>query len=96
MTKRIASSSRRQASSRPLATWRRKDDEWHLIGAGRIYATICRDYDHWVCFALDQGGNHYDVGPAIDLAHAKKCLSERFAPLSVPQKLHAIVEEAPL
>lgn len=91
MTKRISSSPRR-----PLATWRRKGDEWHLVGAGRTYATICRDYDHWVCFALDQGGNSYDVGPAMDLARAKTFLAERFAPLPAPRKPHFIVKEAPL
>ena len=65
--------------SRP-AVWRRIGDEWNLRANGRTYASIFEDYDHYVCFAVDAGGNSYDVGPAIDLAGAKRFLSQRFAP----------------
>ena len=81
---------------RTSATWRRKDDEWFLKAAGRTYASIFWDYDHWSCFAVDNWGNSYDVGPAVDLARAKRFLTERFAPVDAPFTRRFTQEEAPL
>jgi hypothetical protein len=68
------------SSRRRTATWRRKGDEWILMAARRAYACIVQDNDHWICFALDTNGNHYDLGPSLDLARAKAFISERFGP----------------
>ena len=91
MTKR-----NRTPAIRTSATWRRKDDEWFLKAGRRTYASIFWDYDHWICFAVDQWGNSYDIGPSLDLARAKKFLTERFAPVVAPISRRSIDEEAPL
>ena len=79
MTKRNAT-----PALRTSARWHRKDDEWFLKAAGRTYASIFWDNDHWICFAVDKGGNSYDVGTAFDLARAKNFLAQRFAPIAAP------------
>ena len=90
MTKR-----NRTPAIRTSATWRRNDDEWFLKAAGRTYASIFWDYDHWICFAVDNWGNSYDIGPSLELARAKNFLAERFAPVA-PATRRSIHEEAPL
>ena len=80
---------------RTLATWRFKDDEWFLKAGRRTYASIFWDYDHWICFAVDQFGNSYNIGPALDLASAKTFLAARFAPVAATTHRFEH-EEAPL
>ena len=68
------------APPRRAAVWRRKGDEWLLRTNRRTYASIVCDCDHYICFAVDAGGNSYDLGPARTLAEAKRYLAQRFAP----------------
>ncbi|MBX9683022.1 MAG: hypothetical protein K2X41_04460 [Hyphomicrobium sp.] len=62
------------------ASWHRRGHDWHLIGAGHIYARIDRDGRRWLCYAIDDSGDDTFLGQARSLANGKAHLSLRFAP----------------
>ena len=84
---------------RRSTTWRRKDNDWHLIDAGRSVARIERDVNRWLCFAIDDGGGDWFLGPSDGLASSKAALVLRCArqpfPISDSSRSNHH-EEAPL
>jgi hypothetical protein len=62
------------------AIWHRSGNDWLLTANGRTYASIVKDCGDFICFAICPAGDAHDVGPALDLASAKRSLAHRFGP----------------